>query len=84
MMFERLTGVIARLAGRSDESEPLKVQIPSTVAIGTVDGIPVYNESSSPLGVTLSTSYLGQDACQPVTSTEFTPTVPVKSMPVPP
>ena len=32
----------------------------------------------------LSTSYLGQDACQPVTSTEFTPTVPVKSMPVPP
>ena len=38
-MFERLTGVIARLALRMDKHESSKVQIPSTVATRTVDGI---------------------------------------------
>jgi len=46
--FERLTGVIARLAGRRDIEEPLKVQIPSTVATGTAEGISVHNESGRP------------------------------------
>jgi hypothetical protein len=44
-MFERLTGVIARLAGRRDKCKHLNVKIPSTVATGTVDGISVHNES---------------------------------------
>jgi hypothetical protein len=43
-MFERLIGVIARLAGRRDISQQLNVQIPSTVATGTVDGISLYDE----------------------------------------
>jgi hypothetical protein len=42
-MFERLTGVVAGLAGRRDRYEFLKVQIPSTVAFATVDGMSVYD-----------------------------------------
>jgi hypothetical protein len=36
------------------------------------------------LRISRRTSYLDQEVCQPVTTVAFTPTVPVKSMPVPP
>ena len=63
-MFERLTGVIARSAGRRNKYEPLKVQIPSTVATGTVDGISVYNESGrqGEAGVAISPAFTAATA----------------------